>query len=483
MRNTKIEKHLIEVFIEFEQKNQLFDLEISGITIWHPIRFMVYNEILRNQSNIGQAHTSFTNEKTLKKILIRMQRIPDLFTKNPFLFRVQKDVLIFNHNRRVMNEGHNICLYTDMLIDELKLSSLVVSEPILSIHRKHSKNKDIIYTDYINFLVAIKRRISKKNIITEKDRIKVTKLIDSINNEFGVNFSNLDLGNKILDVVLSYQLMYPYYEKLINIISPKVIIEVVSYSLARFIINDIAKKRKIPAIELQHGTMGKYHIAYNFAEKMYLPTFPDYIFTFGQYWNDTMRVPINDSKVKVVGWPYFEQKVNDNKKIYKKNGKKVVLFISQGTIGKHLSKAAVEVSGKIRNNYKFIYKLHPGEYARWRDEYPWLIGSDIEVIDNNEHDMHYYFAQTDIQVGVYSTALFEGLGYGLKTIIWKLHGYEYMNELLHNGLAILVDNSNEFICSLRVIKKEINYDVGYFWERNSNQNIIKEINEIIAKTT
>jgi hypothetical protein len=484
MKEIMNKKHLVESFIEFEQNNQLFDLEIGGVAIWHPIRFMVYNEILKSHLNIGKAHASLVNENILKRIGLKAKQLPHMITKNPYLHLSQKDVLIFNHHRRVKNGAYYTCLYTDMLLEELTRSNLVVEEPILDEHRKPIKNRNIIYTDYISFLVGIKRHLFKKEHIEEVDRIKVQKLINEINNVFDVKFSQVDLGVNILNVMVRYKIMYSYYEKIIRKINPKIIIEVVSYSFSRFIVNDIAKRLGIPTIELQHGTMGKYHIAYNFAEKTAISTFPDYIFLFGKFWKDNTRLPIEDSKVKVVGWPYYEEKVNLKKNLKRDTNKKVILFISQGPIGKELSKLAVDTSRKINlERYRIIYKLHPGEYVRWKVEYPWLLESNIEIIDNNEKDMHHYFSQADIQVGVSSTALFEGLGYGLETYIYKIYSHEYMEDLYVNNLVDLVESVDDLLLYLaNSMNHQVSYDITYFWEKNGIDNLIREINSIIYNT-
>ena len=107
--------------------------------------------------------------------------------------------------------------------------------------------------------------------------------------------------------------MENYYLKLLDKVKPKIIIEVVSYSFNNLLINEVAKKYKIPTIELQHGTIGRYHIAYNFKKQIYLPTFPDYIFLFGEYWKNNTRFPISNGKLKVTGFPYFEHKMNITK--------------------------------------------------------------------------------------------------------------------------------------------------------------------------
>ena len=55
-----------------------------------------------------------------------------------------------------------------------------------------------------------------------------------------------------------------YYRRIINTLQPKVILEVVSYNRKCMVINEIANEMKITTVELQHGTIGKEHIAYNY---------------------------------------------------------------------------------------------------------------------------------------------------------------------------------------------------------------------------
>ena len=81
------------------------------------------------------------------------------------------------------------------------------------------------------------------------------------------------------------------FTKILNKIQPKLILEVVSYSLNRMVLNRLAFERSIPVVELQHGTMGREHIAYNYKEKKQLPELPDYYWIFGQFWKKNTRLP------------------------------------------------------------------------------------------------------------------------------------------------------------------------------------------------
>lgn len=58
------EKHLIDKFLEFEEKNNLFDIKIRGINIWYHIRFDVYSQIISKKNDLGRAH--FTKTRVLK---------------------------------------------------------------------------------------------------------------------------------------------------------------------------------------------------------------------------------------------------------------------------------------------------------------------------------------------------------------------------------------------------------------------------------
>ncbi|GGM31949.1 hypothetical protein GCM10011351_17670 [Paraliobacillus quinghaiensis] len=475
----------IDQFLKFETELCLFDDEISDIKYWHLIRKKIYDEIKRKKEDIDLAHRVSKNNSLISRGLKKIKQVPSVLTKSPVNLK-EKDILVLNHHRRLKMGDYYECLYTDDLLTNLELTYYVIEDPMVDVHLKPAVTKNLKYTDVIHNKYVIRwmfHKLLNKKVISQVEREKIRNLVDKLNSFFDVDFENQYILTLVEKVIIKYRLFYTYYNNIIKKVNPKIIIEVVSYDFSRFVINNIAKKNGIPTIELQHGTMGKYHVAYNFAKEIKdISTFPDYIFLFGQFWKDQTRFPISDSKIKVVGWPFYEQKVNSykNNKNERYRNKEVILFISQGHIGKHLSKIAVELSRKIDlKKYEMIYKLHPGEYARWREDYPWLVSSDMQIIDTNTYDMHYFFANADIQVGVSSTAVFEGIGYGLKTIVCKLPTHEYLEELFMNKLAYLVRDADELLQYIEAGLRPIFSDMNYFWNGKSIDNIKKNIKEII----
>jgi len=476
---------LIDKFIKFEYEEDLFNKEIQGVKFWHYVRFSIYSKILKEKYNFGQAHSNLSGKKFISRVWYKILQIPDFILKNP-LFRLnQKDILVLNHQRRVKNGNYYDCIYTDEILENIKNSYYVFEEPYLEKHFRPIRTKNIRYFDYINFIISIKIKAFKfidpnYGTLREEDINELYLLLNNINKIFDISIDDDKAIKEIKNIILIYRFSKKYYEKILNKIKPKIIIEVCSYGFSRFLFNELAKKRGIEIVELQHGTMGKYHISYNFYKKLELDTFPEYIYLFGEYWKNNTRFPLEKENLIVTGFPYFESRLKEltiNNR--KRNKKENILFISQGTVGKELSRLAINLNNLIdHKKYNIIYKLHPGEYDRWKNEYPRLKESNIEVIANNKKNIYYYFSKCNFQVGVYSTAIFEGLGFNLKTFIYKIYGYHYMKDLYENNYAQLVISANDIINQLNNDKKNIK-NKEFFWKSNSLKNIINNINNII----
>ena len=179
-----------------------------------------------------------------------------------------------------------------------------------------------------------------------------------------------------------------------------------------------------------------------------------------------------------MGFPYFENRVNkykQNLNLKEKNDKKKILFISQASIGDKLVKLACELNNIIDNEkYEIIYKLHPGEFSIWKEKYKELRNYSIKTIAN-EIDLYELFSKSSIQVGAYSTAIYEGLGFGLDTYIYQIYGTNIFEDLCKEGFITYINSANELKIYLerKSTNKKINEE--YLWKKDSLNNIIKEI--------
>lgn len=475
---------LIYKFIKFEYEEDLFNKEIQGVKFWHYIRYSIYCKILKEKYNLGQEHSDLSGKKFITRVWYKLKQIPNFILKNPLYRLDQKDILVLNHQRRVKNGNYYDCIYTDKILENIKKTYYVFEEPYLEKHFKPIRTKNIRYFDYINFIKAVKKIFFKfinPNFgkLCSNDINRLFLLFNAINKVFNINFDKYEKIKDVENLILNYKISKKYYEKILNKIRPKVIIEVASYGFGRFLFNELAKKRGIKIIELQHGVIGKYHIAYNFYRKLELEVFPDYIFLFGEYWKNNTRFPLKKEKLIVTGFPYFKDRLEELTKNSRKNNKKEnILFISDGIVGKQFSKLAVKLDKLIdHKKYNIIYKLHPGEYDRWKRTYPWLINSTFKIVDNNKKDIYHYLSKSEYLIGVRSTVIFEGLGFNLKTFIYKIYGYQDMKDLYENNYAQLVTSVEDIVGGLDSNKKNIE-NIEFFWKSNSLKNIINNLNNI-----
>jgi hypothetical protein len=158
---------------------------------------------------------------------------------------------------------------------------------------------------------------------------------------------------------------------------------------------------------------------------------------WNKYWKDKIQLPIDNDNVVCYGNKFFDQQKSKYGEIEKKKGQIVV--ISQGVIGGRLSSLILEHAGKL-SSHKIVYKLHPGEYDRWRDYESLVVLSKMENVEiATECDLYRVFAQSEYQIGVFSTAIYEGMAFGVKTVLAQLPGIEYMEDMLKDNTAITFD--------------------------------------------
>jgi len=69
-----------------------------------------------------------------------------------------------------------------------------------------------------------------------------------------------------------------------------------------------------------------------------------------------------------------------------------------------------------------------------------LAKDNVELVDD---DLYKLLSSSEYQVGVYSTAIYEGLLFGLKTILCNTMFVEYMEELIMLDKVFLVLNEKK----------------------------------------
>ena len=426
-------------FESFELDHSLFDLRINDVPVWERLRFPVYKQI-KQQHGTGKAHTG-VDEGWREYIRGFELFIRNIFIKNPYLAG-ESDILYLGQRRRKKREdGYWWDIYCDPIHNACDHKYVHFEEPYLLNHQSPAQTSNIRYLDLINYGSQIQRILGiYEPQITAKDRKAVTDVENKLLDEFD---AEIDLLSMTQEVLHSRRTTLPLYRQLLKRVDPKLVVLTVSYGRETFI--EACKQQNVPVVELQHGVIYPNHLGYSYPSPRTKETFPDYLLTFGDFWTDVVEFPIPDDHVIPVGYPYLEQSVDEYDHVETKDQ---LLFISQGAIGEQLSKFAVAVNQHPDINHEIVYKLHPGEYDRWQTEYPWLVDVDFKVIDQSEPELYRLFAESQGQIGVYSTAVYEGLQFGLETYLYECPGEEILQPLIDNGTATLVTSADQLASAL-----------------------------------
>jgi CDP-glycerol glycerophosphotransferase (TagB/SpsB family) len=468
---------LVEMFLEFENKYEMFNIKINGVHIWHYIRFDIYNDILHELSGVEVllSSTSPINKADVSyEYFIRKNILCNQF------FASKRDILLISHPRKYSDgNGYYKCIYTDELDKNLKQSHYILADKSVEGVYAKQRSKNVIYADLEAFNKIMGVKIQQEVIKTSEISKKIIKPIE---NYFNIKI-DVETKKRWHNIVVFYitgrKYYYKYYNFLLQKIKPKLIIMVVSYAFDRMVLCEVAHKKRIPVVELQHGQIHKEHIAYNFPKRMKLNSFPDYIFTFGKLFIEGIKYPIAPKNIISVGYPELEK----NYKLYRnkvKKNRKTILFISQCNfeIIKYVNILAETLDNK---KYRIVFQLHPKEYFSWKNTVGKYINNKfVEVIGSYNHTVHESLGEADWVVGSYSTVLFEALMFDVKVAIMKIGQYNAAESLYINGYAILVDSPEQLIDEIQKDTFEVNKDVNIF-EMNSLTKMQAAIDKILGE--
>ncbi|MGM0597068.1 MAG: sialyltransferase [Myxococcota bacterium] len=430
-------KEICENFFEMENKYDLLNQEFDQVKVWQLLRMILYYKVALKTGTFTKPHAE---KIAVKDIIKSFFFFFYASLKNPLQGNYQKDILVFDHSRKVMVDDEYVDIYTKYLLEELNPESYDVYESYYLGQHLSKKSHNRKYLDVLSVFSYLYSKLGRVNI-SQNQKNLIKKLEKEFKQRFGVE---LHLQPLFEEEILNFKFGFRFYDLLLKKRKPKKIYLVVSYSFYKRPLIAAAKKNGIPTIELQHGTISPYHLGYNFPGSKELDYFPDYFHSFGDYWTNIVNMPLPPENIINRGFAHFRAQKNKFGRLNKNS--RQVLLVSQGAIGRQLSTFAYEAA-LIMPDYQFVHKLHPEEYSIWQSDYPALVKAselpNFTVIDHNKNNLYEYFSESSTLIGVFSTALYEGLAFGCNTFVVDLPGVEYMDLLVEKGIVTKVNRAKE----------------------------------------
>ena len=240
-----------------------------------------------------------------------------------------------------------------------------------------------------------------------------------------------------------------------------------------------AKRLKIKTAEYQHGMITSGHLAYNYSPNIhnsvaYSFYLPDYILTFGEYWNNNAKIV---SKMIKIGSVTREDDINSNEKkteVNTKFGAQVLLIGDGFETGLKLDYAKELMKG-LGAEFRVVFRPHPYE----RDVIRAFDVQGVEI-DGNQN-LYESLSQTYALVGEASTVLYEAIGVVKKIIMMDTKMARFYHPEAPFPRSTSVDETVRIIMNLRTDKAD-NLAPDYFWASSWQANYLNYISSQLVNS-
>lgn len=468
--------HPIESFILMEEKHQLFERTIGGWNYWHTMRI----DVITNKNKTMPPPPNFRSKEEVRR------RWKYIFQKK--LDSKPCDILFFIGRRYLkMEDGTYKSIISDDLAKYLTKHSYRCTlyeeyEPVVS--QEVRKERDDVFLDvYPKEIAGILFR--KKWLFTkvQKEIQKEIAFLEKIIQEtYSESIDVAYLQRTLRFRYITHKVGMKYYKRILKKKKVKMVVEDAHYCPRRFVMTEAAKALNIPVVELAHGLFPKTHIAFNTGKEREIPTFPNHVFVYGEYMEGLARFPIPKEQVHGVGYPHLEEYLNQFEKNRKENPN-VILLVSQGTVHAEMlefSRDLVEYIQKKNLDYQVYLKLHPSE-PYIPEEYSGVLSSSerFHVIQFLDKTLYQCFEEACAIVGVYSTALYEAVVFGLPTMMLGHSGYDEAYQfMIDEGCASRIQTAEDFFAQFGKWQPK---NIETFLKRDALENMKREIEKILER--
>ena len=443
MKNKSYKWTFNEVLQRFETIEKELSLDeslIQGVPWWDRLRNHLFLELL---TELGLKETlkknktfSFWNifKKKISIIIYILKNLIKLFSSKSPLWMSKNSNIILGHPRRKFEDGAYIDIYTDPFIDLFpkSISFSVIERDEGNDHLTPAKTKHLFYGEALYNIANIISKFRRINF-NQNDLQNISVLEKILYSEFSYK---VDINKKVEEVIKHWLGFYPVMRFFFKIKKPKTLFIVVSHTQEATIA--AAKSLGITTIELQHGSPVRGKLNYDYTSGIKKKSFPDFFLSHGEYWSSNCKFPLSENKIISFGNPYLYNKINSYSHIKKENR---IVIVSQGT--QILARFAQDLSRQFSKKIIVEYKPHPREFYEKEPNYFTELRNAGVVISDKRADLYEIFAKSRWQVGIYSTALYEGLYFGTACFILNTSGSERVKSLIELDLARLISSPKD----------------------------------------
>ena len=424
-----------EVFSRIETELETHRFQIEDVFPWSAMRREIYERILVTTGTMAkfQADTS-TAQRTA------LATITNTILRNPYFRFGKKKHLVIPWTRK-QKIGSS---YRDT-ISSAPLRHLVAKDVLQMDASRQLIRSNFLSTslEAINFTSYVGEKFSPVHVSKSQSQY-MEELERVIEREFSVR---LPFRTQMPRFAGRFQNKRRALARLLRRWQIQNIIMVVAYGLPE--VCAAARDAGARVVELQHGIVGRYLVGYDYAPGIQPAYVPDYILTFGNFWNKATRFS-PQTRPLVYGAPHIRERLDAANKEARREPS--MLFISQPGISEQLLNFAIEFSA-LPGAPASIFRLHPGDDENRIRKMTKTSGTDASRLaisaGGGAEKTLYLQSVVGAQVGVFSTAVFEGLAMGCRTFVAPLPGRATLDGLVSGSHAESVNTPADLLFRLR----------------------------------
>lgn len=468
----------VELFLQAEKQYRLFDLPFAGENLWDYVRLETFRLIER---------------QLLRSNLVPVPYRQVFFDDGICYSDAQKEayenhlidslkgcqVLIVNNKHRfVMLDGKQFCPITGMIESILDTQIGYCTQVYdRGSFRCYDSDNDINYN---------RIRKTPRLLFAEEELdayvLKLGTIFDSV---YAISleepfYRDVKAQVRYVADIMGYM---DFYRRVLIQVRPKCLILSSYYATVDSLMIAEAKQLGIATIEVQHGTIGNEHVAYNCLEQRYdRPGMPDYLAAYGLFDREVPRNFVPPHRVILTGNLFLEhirRRLDlDNPAKNGNKTNKTVLIVSFNMKNEPLVNFAVELKEKCPD-WKVIYRFHPEEKIIDKNR-RWMLDAGVQCQDDFRVSIYNLIAESDYVVGTKSTVLYESMCFGKPSYILRTESHERDWREAERHMQH-VDDAESFLRTIRSVDSgtEFRRRSAYFYQTGGADNFRALVDRIM----
>lgn len=398
---------------ETENDSHLMDYKTeSGIPVWMISRFYLMDYIV--SSKLFSCNTSIRNRRISIKIIGFLIKAFFKNIKNRKL-KKQREIVLYSTNRKTLLDNKFFNRYVDYFAKPFDENSYVIEQALLDWEWPFPRvNSNVVLDVSARIGSELYSKFHRRRyykIVTSLVEYYLARVYDILQISF-TELEKADMIRYISNQICVSENMARWVEKQITS-KTKVFIMVGAGFPFNYPINTVLKKHNVVSVELQHGYITETSIMYNYAEAIrkradVAAGLPDYILTYGEWWNEQMNCPIE--KI-AIGNPHHDYCVSKSGASSCEKRTIVVLGVDHNT-EKYIELTEYLMAHFV--DFNVVFRPHPGEVSTTSNIIS-TRNSKIQIDMNCE--IYDTLNQAYAVISEISTVLFEAVGIVEKIIV------------------------------------------------------------------